>query len=54
MNAAWILLAFAAVFAAAALWRRARRGGLDGAARIWLRVALIFVGVSAWLFWRQA
>jgi hypothetical protein len=54
MSAAWILLAVAAAFTTAALWRRTRRGSLDSAARIWLRVALIFVGVAAWLLWRQA
>lgn len=54
MNAAWILLAFAIVFGVAALWRRTRRGALDGAARTWLRVALIFVVLGGWLLWRQA
>ncbi|MDA7418777.1 hypothetical protein PGB34_20580 [Xenophilus arseniciresistens] len=54
MHVAWILLAVAIVFAIAAFWKRARMGRPDIAARIWLRVALIFTAVGLWLLWNRA
>jgi len=54
MNTAWILLAVAAAFGIAALGKRRRLGRFDIAARVWLRVALIFAAVALWLLWRQA
>lgn len=54
MHAAWILLVLAAVFGIAAFWKRARMGRLDVAARVWRRVALVFVAVGLWLLWNRA
>jgi hypothetical protein len=54
MAARYILPLLAAVFFVAALWRLSRDGfKLVPASRTWLSVALIFVAVSAWLWWTQ-
>ncbi|HYP84234.1 hypothetical protein [Variovorax sp.] len=52
MQARHILTIVAAAFLAAALVRLVRDGGrLGPASRTWLLVALVFGGISAWL-WR--
>jgi hypothetical protein len=52
MAAKYILAVLAAAFLAAALWRMSREGfKLSPASRTWLLVALIFGGVSGWLWW---
>lgn len=53
MLAPWILLALAAILVVASL-RRGRHGAPGSAGRTWLRVAAIFVLVSAWLFYIRA
>lgn len=54
MNAKYILVAVAVIFLAAALWRLSRDGSkLVSASRTWLKVALIFLVVSGWLWWTE-
>lgn len=51
MYAKYILAALAVAFAAAAVMRMARGGGFSHPqTKTWLIIAVIFAGVSAWLF----
>lgn len=51
MDPVWLFPLLSLGFALAAVLRVLRSGRLQGAARTWAVMALIFGAVSAWLHW---
>lgn len=51
LDAKLILAVLGPLFLALALVQVLRRGALQGSARAWLSVGVIFTAVAAWLWW---
>ncbi|MBP6337919.1 MAG: hypothetical protein KA375_10000 [Vitreoscilla sp.] len=51
MDPVWLFPLLSLGFGLAAAWRALRGGRMQGAARTWALLALIFGAVSVWLHW---